>query len=105
MAVSKKQSTKTATKSSVPEAVNDSVPLFKLENNIPIPERGNRDPEFVAKVTNLLSIIKTSQSFVVPKKKAHHVKKLSQNENFVHMHIRMSTIKPDEKFVRIWRVK
>ena len=78
--------------------------VLKLENNVPMPERGARDPEFIEKVSGLLSQMKVKQSFVVPKKKAHSVKKVAKSDTFAHITMRMSVIKPDQKFVRIWRV-
>ncbi len=87
-----------------PSSKEDGMDILKIENNIPIPARGVRDPEFVAKVGSILSQIKLKQSFVVPKRKAHSVKKVCKSDQYSHMVVRMAVIKPEERFVRVWRV-
>ncbi len=87
-----------------PSSKEDGMDILKLENNIPMPARGVRDPEFIAKVGAILTHIKPKQSFVVPKKKAHSVKKVCKSDQYSHMVVRMAVIKPEERFVRVWRV-
>lgn len=87
-----------------PSTKQDGMDILKIENNVPMPQRGIRDPEFVSKVVTILSQIKPKQSFVVPKKKAHAVKKVCKSEQHSHMVVRMAVIKPEERFVRVWRV-
>lgn len=87
-----------------PSSKVDGMDILKLENNVPMPQRGVRDPEFISKVGVILSQIKPKQSFVVPKRKAHSVKKVCKSEQYSHMVVRMAVIKPEERFVRVWRV-
>lgn len=90
--------------SSAKIAIDNGINLLQIENNVPLPERGMRDPEFHAKATELLSNIKVKQSFVVPKNKAFTVKKLGKSK-FENMVLRSALIKPHNQFVRVWRVK
>jgi len=78
--------------------------VLKLETNVPMPERGVRDPEFVIRVNEILTQIKPRQSFVVPRVKLHTVKKLIKTQH-ASMIMKSAVIKPDERFARIWRVK
>lgn len=78
--------------------------VLKLESNIPFPERGFRDPEFVQRTEEVLKVIKNTQSFVVPKAKFFAVKKLIKMKYGAYV-IKSAIIKPDAKFVRLWRVK
>jgi len=100
MATSKKQVAKSAP---VGRPKLEPVTL-KLENNVPIPPRGIRDPHFVNEVSSLLNSIKPKQSFVVPKEKLHAVKRLIKTDyqSFV---VKSALIKPDDKFARVWRVR
>lgn len=96
---------KTAEKIPAKSVRSVSVPeVLKLETNVPMPERGIRDPEFVVKVSEILTQIKPRQSFVVPKVKLHTVKKIIKTQHAA-MVMKSAVIKPDERFARIWRVK
>ncbi len=99
-----KKSYATTVRKKAPAESSKELQVLKLENNVPMPERGTRDPEFVERVSGLLAQMKVNQSFVVPKKKAHTVKKVTKSDTFNHLTMRMSVIKPDNKFVRIWRL-
>jgi hypothetical protein len=98
----------TSKKPAVKKAANVTSPvqptILKIEDNIPVPERGMRDPMFMQQVGDLLKKIKPSQSFIVPKVKLYSVKRMAKNQ-FEHMVVRGIVIKPEEKFARIWRVK
>jgi hypothetical protein len=87
-----------------PRKVNGSeLKLLTLESGIPLPARGERDPEFKNLVRDLLKTMKKGQSFVVPKQKIHLIKKMTSSE-FENYKIRTSVITPDKKFGRIWRL-
>jgi hypothetical protein len=100
MATSKKTAVKKAAFVTAPVEPT----MLKLEDNIPVPERGMRDPMFMQQVSDLLKKIKPKQSFIVPRIKLHSVKRMAKNQ-FEHMLVRGIVIKPEEKFARIWRVK
>lgn len=95
-----------AKKSSRKPVITDynGMDILKLENNIPLPARGVRDPLFLEKASKVLNDIKVSQSFVVPKPKLYAVQKLVKT-SYQSMVIKSAVIKPDNKFARIWRVK
>lgn len=78
--------------------------LFKLETNVPMPERGVRDPEFLKKINDILAQIKPRQSFVIPRVKLHTVKKIIKT-NYAAMIVKSAVIKPQEQFARLWRVR
>lgn len=78
--------------------------LLKLETNVPMPERGVRDPEFLKKVNDILTQIKPRQSFVIPKIKLHTVKKIIKTHH-ANMIVKSAVIKPQEQFARLWRVR
>lgn len=78
--------------------------ILTLENNIPVPLRGLHDPEFVKAIDRLFRDMKPRQSFVVPKPKAHGVKRIHK-ANHSEILIKSSVIKPEEKFVRFWRLQ
>lgn len=94
---------KSAKNKTVKPSVNGFV-MLTLENNVPLPARGERDPEFKSKVRDLLKAIKKGQSFVVPKPRLHMVKKIAGSE-FDSYRLRSSIIVPDKKFARIWRTE
>ena len=100
MATPKKGAVKSAAKSI---KIVSNVEMLKLESNVPMPERGFRDPVFVEQVNSLLLQIKPKQSFVVPKAKLHTVKKLIRTHHEA-MVFKSMVIKPEERFARIWRV-
>ena len=78
--------------------------VLTIEDNVPLPERGVRDPAFLLEAGNILKKIKPKQSFVVPKSKLHSVKRLVKME-FDHLVIKGQVIQPENKFARIWRVR
>ena len=78
--------------------------VLKLESNVPFPERGFRDPAFIEKADELLKTMRVTQSFVIPKNKFHAFKKLVKIKHGAYV-IKSTVIKPDNKFVRIWRTK
>lgn len=78
--------------------------ILKLENNVPLPLRGIRDPLFIEKASKILNDIKVSQSFVVPKPKLYAIQKLAK-DSYQSIVIKSAVIKPENKFARIWRVK
>lgn len=90
----------TVTKSSETE----SYATMKIEDNIPLPKRGIRDPAFLLKASDLLKQIKVKQSFVVPKNKVYAVKKINRTD-FAHLALRTALIKPQNQFARVWRIK
>jgi len=98
-------SKKIAAKSAVKlKSVADEMQTLKLESNVPLPERGVRDPEFVKQVGDLLTQIKPRQSFVIPKVKLHTVKKIIKTHHG-NLLMKSAVIKPEQRFARIWRVK
>lgn len=101
MATSKKQPVKSTGKL---RPLKPEVSLLTLEDNIPLPERGVRDPLFLKQAGDILKKIKPQQSFVVPKSKLHSVKQLIKNE-YDHLVIKGQVIQPENKFARIWRVR
>ena len=101
MATSKKSAVKSAAKTLL---VKHSMHVLKLESNVPLPERGIRDPQFVQEASQIIKSMKVSQSFVVPKHKLHSVKKLIKTD-FENLVVKSALIKPEEKFARIWRVR
>jgi hypothetical protein len=101
MATSKKPAAKSAAKATM---VKNHLSILKLESNVPLPERGIRDPQFVQEASQIIKSMKVSQSFVVPKHKLHSVKKLIKND-FENLVVKSALIKPEEKFARIWRVR
>lgn len=101
MATSKKSAAKSAAKTF---PVKQHMSVLKLESNVPLPERGIRDPQFVLEASQIIKSMKVSQSFVVPKHKLHSVKKLIKTD-FENLVVKSALIKPEEKFARIWRVR
>lgn len=81
-----------------------SLSVFEIEDNVPIPPRGARDPETAAKINSILSNLKVKQSFVVPKNKVHTTQQIAKRD-FPNIAIRTSIINPEKKFARIWRIK
>ena len=101
MASPKKTPAKSAVKLGRPAKEMETL---KIETNVPLPERGIRDPEFVKQVSSLLDHIKPRQSFVIPKVKLHTVKKLMKTQ-YASMLMKSAVIQPEQRFARIWRVK
>ena len=90
--------------SSLEETSTNLTPVtMSIENNIPLPKRGVRDPEFLLRAEKLLKKIKPKQSFVVPKSKLYSIQKLVKSD-FPAYKIRSSVIKPENKFARVWRL-
>lgn len=82
----------------------ESMQVLQLENNVPMPKRGMRDPEFVTKASELLQQIKIKQSFVIPKNKVYAIKKINKTD-FSHLALRTTLIKPQNEFARVCRIK
>jgi len=101
MANSKKQPVKSAGR---PRVLKQEMSLLTLEDNVPLPERGVRDPLFLQQAGDILKKIKPRQSFVVPKSKLHSVKRLIKSD-FERLVIKGQVIQPENKFARIWRVR
>lgn len=80
-----------------------AIKTFEIEENIPIPPRGSRDPETAAKINKIFATLKKDQSFVLPRNKLHTAQQIAKTK-FPEMKIRTAVINPDKKFARIWRV-
>lgn len=84
--------------------IRSEMSVLIIEDNVPLPERGVRDPLFLQQAVDILKKIKPKQSFVVPKSKLHSVKRLVKTE-FDHLVVKGQVIQPENKFARIWRVR
>lgn len=81
-----------------------SLVLFKLENRIPLPHRGDSEEVRLIKekVSNLVINMKIGQSFVIPFTKLHTVQKYLKT-NCSQFSFRACRIKDNKAFARIWR--
>lgn len=77
--------------------------ILTIETGVPLPERGERDPEFNAKVRGIIGKLKIGQSFVVTKQKLGTVAALAKKD-FPEFHLRKAIILPGKTFCRFWRV-
>jgi len=104
MATKKNAVTKKSAQSTKSPTPPKGLELFKLETGIPVPPRGQHDPQFIIMITGVLKDMKPKQSFAFPKKKQAAISKIAKND-FPKYKMRFSTIQPDKKFVRVFRLE
>ena len=78
--------------------------LFKLESGIPMPTRGERNPEQTAQLRSILQRMEIGNSFVVPKNVVYKATYLA-NKEFGSYKLRSSATSTDRKWYRIFRVR
>lgn len=100
---SKKGTAKPSSKRIASVSDQESVETFKLENNIPLPQRIDKNLREKTQLRIIFEQMKPGQSFVVPKGSLYFARAIYKSE-FESYRIKISPTPTNGKFYRIFRV-